>query len=191
MSSDMLFSETLVQSLRQGHLAVIPTDTLYGIVCLAHSPEAVAELYRVRGRDPDKPCIILIDDIAALSHFGIALTAADTQALKKVWPGPVSVVFDCPSPEYRYLHRGTETLAFRMPADDELRTLLRNTGPLLAPSANPEGQQPARTVPEAKRYFGAGVLSYVDGGRRESLPSTVARLRGGVFEILRQGKTVL
>ena len=187
----MLFSEIVVQSLREGHLAVIPTDTLYGIVCLARSPEAVAELYRVRGRNPDKPCIILIDDISALLHFGIALTDADTQALKDVWPGKVSVVFDCPNPEYRYLHRGTKTLAFRLPADNELRTLLRNTGPLLAPSANPEGRPPAHTALEAKRYFGNQVAAYADGGYRESLPSTVARLQNDGWKILRQGETNL
>ncbi|MEK9151283.1 MAG: L-threonylcarbamoyladenylate synthase [Patescibacteria group bacterium] len=187
----MLFSEELIRFLREGQLAVIPTDTLYGIVCAARSREAVERLYRVRGRDVAKPCILLIDDISALEEFGIALSEADTKALEKVWPGKVSVVFDCPEKRFEYLHRGTKTLAFRIPDGQELRALIRKTGPLLAPSANQEGQPPARTVVEARNYFGDQVATYVDGDYRESLPSTVARLRGGVWEVLRQGAVEL
>lgn len=187
----MPFPTTLIQTLQAGHLAVIPTDTLYGIVCSAYAPDAVAELYRARGRTPDKPCIILIDDVSALLHFDIVLTDANTQALKKVWPGKVSVILDCPALRYAYLHRGTDTLAFRIPADEELRTLLRNTGPLLAPSANTEGQPPARTLAEAKAYFGNAVSIYVDGGYRESQPSTVVRLANGAYTVIRHGAGAL
>lgn len=183
----MLFSDKVIRLLQAGKLAVIPTDTLYGIVCAARSQEAVEKLYHIRGRDTAKPCILLIDDISAFGEFGIFVNKADRQALEKVWPGKVSVVFDCAVDEWEYLHRGTATLAFRVPDDEGLRTLLRTTGPLLAPSANQEGQQPARTVVEAENYFGDHVAVYVDGGSRESLPSTVARLRSGVWEVLRTG----
>lgn len=187
----MLFSEELIRSLRAGQLAIMPTDTLYGIVCAARLPEAVERLYRIRGRDAAKPCILLINDISALGEFGIVLDDTDKKALEKVWPGKVSVVFDCPDDRWEYLHRGMGTLAFRVPDDEELRILLRNTGPLLAPSANTEGRPPAHTLSEAKNYFGDQVEVYVDGGHRKSLPSTVARLRSGVWEVLREGAVKL
>ena len=186
----MLFSDDIISSLRAGKLAVIPTDTLYGIVCSARDKEAVEKLYRIRGRHETKPCIILIADISGLEEFGITLSEADEKALSQVWPGKVSVAFDCAfenAEEWNYLHRGTKALAFRIPDDEELRTLLRNTGPLSAPSANPEGKSPAHTVAEAKSYFGDQVVIYVDGGYRDSFPSTVARLHNGVWEVLREG----
>jgi L-threonylcarbamoyladenylate synthase len=186
----MVFSSEVAEALQAGELAVIPTDTLYGIVCQAKSADAVEKLYRARGRDDAKPCIILIADISELKDFGIEVSSLDEQALSKHWPGKVSVVFDCTVSsleEWKYLHRGTHTLAFRVPADEELRNLLRNTGPLLAPSANPEGKEPAHTVKEAKDYFGDLVSVYVDGGYRNSLPSTVARLENGVWKVLREG----
>lgn len=187
----MVFSPEVAEALQKGNLVVIPTDTLYGIVSSACDREAVEKLYALRGRNENKPCILLIADIANIGEFGIFPSEIDTEMLKRHWPGKISAVFDCADEKWEYLHRGTETLAFRVPDNDELRNLLRNTGPLLAPSANIQGQPAAQTIAEAKDYFGDRVSVYVDGGRLESLPSTVARLRDGAWEILRKGAVKL
>jgi len=186
----MLFSDDLVLHLHRGNIAVIPTDTLYGIVCCADSPKAVEKLYKIRGRDESKPCIILISGVEEMKRFGIALTLLEQKMLKKVWPGKVSAVFDCPlkaSDILTYLHRRTNTLAFRVPDNEDLRTFLKKTGPLLAPSANIEGKAFAHTIEEAKRHFTDKKILYVDGGSLESLPSTVVRLENGTWQILRKG----
>jgi len=73
----MIFSREVAEALQKGELVVIPTDTLYGIVCSARDKEAVEKLYRIRGRDAAKPCIILIADISGLKEFGIVLSEAD------------------------------------------------------------------------------------------------------------------
>lgn len=192
----MIFSQEAVDAIQSGELAIIPTDTLYGIVCQAGSAEAVGKLYLARGRDRDKPCITLLSDISELSMFGIELSDTDRESLQKVWPGKVSVVFGRSGSvqsleKWAYLHRGTKTLAFRVPDDAGLLELLRQTGPLLAPSANIQGKDPAHTVAEAKEYFADSVAIYVDGGYRDSLPSTVARLSGGGWQTLREGAVKL
>jgi len=85
------------------------------------------------------------------------------------------------------LHRGTGTLAFRMPKLKWLRELLEKTGPLVAPSANFEGEQPAKTIREAEKYFGKNIDFYVDVGRRDSKPSTLLRIEKEKTVILRAG----
>lgn len=187
----MLFPPELIELLQQGKLAVIPTDTLYGIVCSANNPEAVEALYRVRGRDTGKPCIILIDDIVRLETFGIVVSSTEKEMLEHVWPGQISVVLDCLGTQWSYLHRGTQTLAFRVPDDETLRVLLQKTGPLLAPSANLSGKPPAHTLAEAKKDFGDCVAMYIDGGYRGGTPSTVARLKNAHWEVLREGAVKL
>lgn len=187
----MVFSPEVREALQQGNLAVIPTDTLYGIVCMARSRKVVEKLYRIRGRDQNKPCILLIGDITALKEFDIVLNAKERALLEQHWPGPLSVVFDCPGSRWEFLHRGSETLAFRIPHDEELRMFLSTTGPLLCPSANKQGEPPARTVEEARCSFGEQVAVYVEGGRREGHPSTVARLKNGAWEVLRAGAAIL
>jgi len=63
--------------------------------------------------------------------------------------------------KHRYLHRGTGTLAFRIPSKDKLIELLKKTGfPVVAPSANPEGKKPAVDINEAIRYFGDKIDLY-------------------------------
>ncbi len=87
-----------------------------------------------------------------------------------------------------YLHRGTNSLAFRFPKDEGMIEILGKTGPLVAPSANPEGLEPAKTVYEAKKYFNDGVDFYLDAGRLEAEPSTLIRIQKGKVEVLRQGE---
>lgn len=174
-----------------GEIGVIPTDTLYGIVVSAFDPDAVERVYATRGRDTDKPCIVLIGDMSDLGWFGIDSADADRAMLARVWPGPVSVVLSCPNPRWRYLHRGTEMLAFRVPDDAQLRNFLSSAGPIIAPSANPAGERPAETVEEANVYFHNDIDFLVDGGRLSGAPSTVARIVDGKWDVLRQGVVIL
>lgn len=176
-----------VNFLKQGGIGIVPTDTIYGVVASALFPESVERVYRVRGRDMRKPCIILIANISDISRFGIQISIQDKERLGVVWPGKVSVIFPDISEKFLYLHRGTNTLAFRIPDVLELREWLRLTGPIIAPSANPEGEKPAETLEDAYDYFGEGVDFFVDGGMISGLPSTVVRFKDGNFSVVRRG----
>ena len=164
----------------------MPTDTLYGIVGSALNQTTVERIYGIRKRNPDKPCIILISDITELAKFSINLPPAQKTTIRGYWPAPVSVVIDCPDENFSYLHRGTNTLAFRVPTNEELRFLLASTGPLLAPSANIEGMQPSQNIDEAQKYFGGQVDLYIDGGYIAGKASKLIRLNpDGSIEVLR------
>lgn len=179
------------QKIASGGIGVIPTDTLYGVVASALSKETVERVYAVRGRPPEKPCIILLPDIDSLAQFDIVPTDIERTFLEKYWPGAVSVVLPCPLEKWAYLHRGTETLAFRVPGDEVLRAWLRETGPIIAPSANPEGKPPARTREEAEKYFADTIDFCIDGGALEGAPSTLVSLREGKISVLREGVVVI
>jgi len=175
----------------------MPTDTIYGIVGKATDTTVVERIYALRKRDINKPCIILIGDISELEKFSVILSEEQKTKLKKYWftsPKPeseggltqTSIVFDCPDEKFAYLHRGTKTLAFRMPHPENLRNLLKETGPLIAPSANTEGMPPASTIAEAKKYFGDAIDMYVDGGEVEGQASKVIKLnKDGSVLVLR------
>lgn len=166
----------------------MPTDTIYGVVALASNREAVARLYRLRRNARRKPFIILIENARSLREFGIIISARQKEFLKKCWPGKVSIIFRCPSTRFNYLHLGTKTLAFRVPKNGKLLSFLKKTGPLVAPSANPEGKKPSETISEARRYFGNQVDRYVSAGRRLcGKPSTLVSFVGDKPIIIRQG----
>jgi len=173
--------------LKSGAVGVIPTDTLYGLVGSALARKTVERIYILRRRTPEKPMIILIASLRDLALFGVKPTAGEKTILQKWWPGKVSVILKCPSKKFAYLHRGSKALAFRMPDSAHLRALLAKTGPLVAPSANFEGEPPARTIAEAKRYFGESIEFYGDAGRRVSKPSTIVKIENGKSTVLREG----
>lgn len=180
----MMIYETAVRRLNDpGIIGVIPTDTVYGVVARAADRDAVTHLYWLKHRE-HKPGTLIAANIDQLVALGFKRRYV--QAVERFWPGPVSVVIPCP--DLDYLHQGVQSLAVRIPADEELRKLLQQTGPLLTSSANQPGEPPANTVDEAKQYFGNAVDFYEDGGDlsgRQS--STVIRMVDDAVEVLREG----
>lgn len=179
--------------LKSGGIGILPTDTIYGIVGSALMPETVARIYHQRKRDYRKPTIILVASVSDVKKFGVVFDIKTEKILSRIWPGKVSVVLAMEQPErrllkkFRYLHRGTQTLAFRLPKVAWLRALLRETGPLIAPSANLEGKPPASTIRSAKKYFGKNVDFYIDTGQSISKPSTLIKIEKGSVIVLRKG----
>lgn len=180
-------NKQIVQLLKSGKVGVIPTDTIYGIVGSALNPETVERIYILRKRSGNKPLIILISDFKDLETFGIILTQHQKDFLQKNWPNPLSVVLNCGDEKFKYLHRGTNSLAFRMPNNEPLLEVLKRVGPLVAPSANWEGEKPAENIAEAKKYFGSNVAFYVDGGNISAQSSTLVDFTKDSPNILRQG----
>lgn len=174
----------LVSLLKSGAVGVSPTDTVYGLVCRAADPVAVERLYALKNRE-HKPGTIIAAKLQQLIDLGIR--ARYLKAVESFWPNPLSVVIPC-GEELAYLHQGQHSLAVRIPADDTLRELLAQTGPLLTSSANLPGEPTATTIAEAQAVFGEKVEFYVDGGPiTDHQPSTVIRVVDDAIEILREG----
>jgi L-threonylcarbamoyladenylate synthase len=146
-------------------IGILPTDTLYGLVTSALDPVAVEKIYELKKRQSNKPLIILISSRAELQQFDISVDEKLTTELNKYWPGPVSIVLPLPDDvgtraKWQYLHRGTNTLAFRLPNNPELVAFLKQHGPIVAPSANPEGLPPAQTLAEPDFVFRICILIF-------------------------------
>ena len=159
------------QTIKTGGIGIIATDTIYGLVASALDKKAVRRVYQVRKRNPNKPCIILISSIKDLAKFDIKPDKETLKILNKYWPGKVSIVIN--------------DIAFRLPKKASLIKLLKQTGPLIAPSANPEGLPPAKTIAEAKAYFGDQVDFY-QAGRTTKKPSRLIKTESGKEVILRK-----
>jgi L-threonylcarbamoyladenylate synthase len=161
-----ILDPNLIDMLQRGSIGVLLTDTLYGLVARANDADAVERVYEARGRDREKPCIVLIEDTKQIWDKD-SLTATHSMVMEQHWPGKVSIILPIAGKTPDFVHRGHNgTVAFRMPDDLELRRLLAQTGPLIAPSANIAGQPPATDIAQAEAYFGDRVDFYVDSGPR-------------------------
>src|SRR3989344_7686334 len=177
----------ICQLLVSGGVGVLPTDTIYGLHGSAKFPETIERIYRLKNREGDKPMIILISSLLDLDQFGIFLDEKNKAILGKVWPNPVSVVLSCPNPQFKYLHRGKESLAFRIHKDEFLQNILCQSGPLVSTSVNLAGGKSAESIDEAAEYFGDRIDLYVNKGELSNGSSTVIALKNGEIQVLRQG----
>lgn len=146
--------------LHDGAIGVIKTDTLYGLVGRAEDEKVVEKIYSVKHRDTTKPLIVLVADETQLFD---PLPAVLSSTIDNYWPGPNSIIFESPSAP-KWLRRSGSTVAYRMPANENLKRLLLEVGPLVAPSANREGEPPLEIGLQAEAYFGDEIDFIVDGG---------------------------
>lgn len=187
-------TKNAIKILKNGGVGILATDTIYGVVGSAFSKKTVERIYKVKGRDAKKPFIVLISSINDLKNFGIShdLIRANRRTLEDMWPGKVSIVLPCDSKKFEYLHRGQKSIAFRFPASaggpakKALIEIIKKTGPLVAPSANPSGLPPAENIAEAKKYFKDSVDFYIAGGTKKGKPSKVVSLVSGSPVVLRR-----
>lgn len=183
---DSLTDSGLVQLLKDGAVGVLPTDTLYGLVCRAADEAAVTRLYALKARD-HKPGTLIAANIDQLVELGIPRRYL--VPVSQFWPGAVSVE----TPHHiDYLTQSTGRQGIRIPDDAALLKLLEQTGPLQTTSANQPGEPPATVITEAQEYFGDTVDFYVDGGDLSGrLPSTIVRVIDDEIEVIRQGAVTI
>lgn len=170
-----------IVAIQRGAMAIVPTDTVYGIGAL---PEAAGAIFDVKQRPREKALPVLGSDVAQLG--GIAELDDDARALaEEHWPGPLTIVVRR-KPSFTYDLGGDDrtTVAIRVPAHPLARDLLRATGPLAVTSANLSGEPPATTYEEACAL--APDLICLDGGTCDGVPSTVLGLVGEP-RVLREG----
>ncbi|HYC34748.1 MAG TPA: L-threonylcarbamoyladenylate synthase [Candidatus Paceibacterota bacterium] len=173
--------------LKSGKIGVMATDTIYGVVAQALDKKAVEKVYTAKGRDMAKGVLVLISSLNDLKQFCVVAGAQDLKALKKYWPGKVTVVLPIKKSSlkrWKHIHRGNNTIAFRLPKKKSLISLLKKTGPLIAPSANPQGLAPARTIAEARKYFEDKVDFYASGPVSKK-PSKIIALEEGRVTVIR------
>ncbi|MBQ1568654.1 MAG: L-threonylcarbamoyladenylate synthase [Kiritimatiellae bacterium] len=159
--------EAAAATLLSGGVAVIPTDTVYGLAAHPGFPAAVERLYTIKGREAKKPIAMLAADA------GSTPVRSDLVAH---WPGPLTIVY--------------EGEGYRVPDHEWTRRLLSRCGGLLrVTSANLSGRREATDAPQALADVGLSADIVVDDGTsRGGVPSTVVRLEAdGSCTILRPG----
>lgn len=175
---DSELSKTLIE----GSVGVIPTDTVYGLVCSAADEQAVARLYGLKKRE-NKPGTVIAASIDQLVELGIK--ARYLKAVEQYWPNPISI--EIPH-GISYLNQNTGRQAFRIVKDEKIKKLLKQSGPLLTSSANQPGEPEASNIEQAQKYFGDSVDFYVDGGDLSDRKcSTLIRIVDDAVEVLREG----
>lgn len=167
------------QILAGGGLVAFPTETVYGLGADATDAEAIAKLYRVKGRPARNPLIVHIADIAEARRIGTFDTRAEALAAR-FWPGPLTLVLprraDCPV--VAAASAGLSSVALRLPAHATARAVIEASGkPIAAPSANRSGRVSPTDAASVVAEFGDALDLVIDGGPSPvGIESTVVAL---------------
>jgi len=170
--------------LRKGGLVALPTETVYGIACLASSREALSRLRALKERPPEEPFPLQVATVEEAVRLVGRVPVRAKPLIKKFWPGPLTIVF----PEAE-LNLGGKGLGIRVPAHPVAAGVLKEVAqPIACPSCNPRSEPPAVSAEEVLKYFPAELDLVLDGGTSAiRQASTVVRVEDRTYEILREG----
>lgn len=182
--------EAVVAALSGGELAVVPTDTVYGLAATADGPSPARRLYEAKGRAPSQPTALVAGSVEEILER-VPEARGLAAALRALLPGPFTVVLPNPAQRFAWLCGSRpDAIGVRVPAVSGVaHELLSRAGPLVATSANLPGGPDPRSLADVPPEIVAAAAATLDGGELPGTPSTVVDLTGPGPEprVLREG----
>jgi L-threonylcarbamoyladenylate synthase len=178
-----------IATLRAGGLAIVPTDTVYGLAADGESEAAARRLYEAKGRPSIQPTALVLASVDELLARVPELPAPALRVARAVFPGPFTLVLPNPQRRYAWLNSDRpEALGVRVPAlGGPGGAVLTALGALVATSANLPGGPDPRRIADVPPELVAVAGAVVDGGELPGTPSTVVDVAGAEPVILREG----
>lgn len=182
-------TEQAASMLRKGGLVAVPTETVYGIAASAEDGVAVQMIYDLKDRDYDKPVSVLVTGMDMVEKYCQNIPPVAYRLAEKYWPGPLTMILEDREVVPAMVTADTGTLGVRCPDHPLTLAIIEKAGvPLAAPSANPSGDEPAKTAREVLDYFNRKIEGVVDGGPcAMGVASTILDLTEEEPKVLREG----
>ncbi len=180
--------EEAVDCLLEGGVVALPTDTVYGLAVDATNIRAVERLYHVKGRDRDKPLVLMVDSSKLLGAIARNLTVDVRSLMEAFWPGPLTIVFQKRPGNFMHVSP-TASIGVRLPDHSTPLALVQTLArPIACTSANLSGQPEILSADEVEQVFAERINMILDGGVLATAPaSTVIDVTADPYRILRAG----
>lgn len=177
------------QVLKRGGVAVLPTDTVYGIACAITHPAAIERIYGLKQLDPKKPLALLLSDVGDVGRFARGVSTPAYRLLRRVLPGPYTFIFQATPAVPKIMLRKRKTIGIRVPDSAVTLAILAEVGePLLSTSVRDVADEFVNDPEEIEGSYGDRIDLVVDGGPLAPTPSTVVDLSTGEAVLVREGK---
>ncbi len=183
--------DRVVESLSQGNVAALPTDTFYGLAVDPVNLRAVDRIYEIKTRARHKPLSLLISETAQAWNLARDLDSAFDRLAERFWPGPLTVVVKAGARLPLRVTANTGNVAIRVPDSLIARAVIEKLAlPITATSANLRGMPECTDAHYVRAQLAEQIPLIVDGGPTpRNLPTTIVDLSGGGnhWMILREG----
>jgi L-threonylcarbamoyladenylate synthase len=184
-------TDKIAHILLNGGVALLPTDTVYGLAASPLFPDAVARIFDLKARPTRQNLPIMVASVKDMTDMGLAINDAVKKILNSDYvPGDITIVmgFETEDPSVSWLE-GREEVAVRIPNHADLLTILEKTGPLMVTSANRHGNPTTPlTIDEVLADLNGAPDIAIDGGIVLNVPSTIINCRVNPPIIERNGR---
>lgn len=179
--------DELLEALKNGDIAIIPTDTVYGLVGDATNEETIKKVYDIKQRDKDKPLLILVSDLEMLKEYVDYINPLEKEIINKYWPGPLTMILKKSNKVSNSL-TSFNTIGIRIPDDVNLRDLIKKLNkPIFSTSANISGEETITNINMLEENIKKQVKFIVDGGTINNDPSSIIKVENNKIIFLREG----
>jgi len=177
------------QLLSQGEVVALPTETVYGLAANALDPQAVLQIFEIKGRPAHNPIIVHISSLELAKRCVTEWPAIAGKLGRAFWPGPLTLVLPRSKAIPDIVTAGGQTVGVRWPSHPFIQAVIRECDfPLAAPSANPANRLSPTNADHVRKYFGGRIPLIVDGGQSHvGIESTVLDLSVSPPRLLRPG----
>ena len=181
--------EIAAEIIKRGGLVAIPTETVYGLGADGLNVQAVADIFKAKGRPQDNPLILHVAQAEEIEKFCHDIPKAAYDLAQAFWPGPLTMVLPARDVVPRTTTGGLDTVAVRCPDNAVTREIIRLSGkPIAAPSANISGKPSTTTAAHVLHDHDGRIDAVVDGGPcRVGVESTIVDLTEDRPRLLRPG----
>ena len=173
--------------LLQGGVIAFPTDTFYGLGVDPFNRNAVDRIYKIKGREKNKPLLLLINSREQLELLVKGISAAHFTLMQEFWPGPLTLLFEPRSVIPKNVTKGR--VGIRQPGNPITQELISALGhPITAPSANLTGEAPPTSAEQVDQTIGKYLDLIIDGGTCPGgEPSTLVDCTESSVKLIRPG----
>lgn len=179
---------SLVDILNNDGIAVIPTDTVYGLVGDATNENVIKKVFEIKQRENTKPLLILISNFDMLKKYVKNISPLELEIINKFWPGPLTIIFQNKKNLSDLLTANKSEIAIRMPNDERLLDLINKLDkPIIATSANIAHKKTITSIDLLEDKIKNNVDYIYDGGFLEDNPSTIIKVIDNKVIIVRDG----
>ncbi|MBA3236905.1 MAG: threonylcarbamoyl-AMP synthase [Parachlamydiaceae bacterium] len=180
--------ERAIELLKEGSVVAVPTETVYGLAASLSHPDAIKEIFQLKGRPSSNPLIIHVADKETIYEYLQFMLEGFSLLADAFWPGPMTLVLQANIEKVPEIVRaGLSTVAFRVPNHPITAQLLKLTGPLVMPSANLSGTPSATRIEHVEKDFGQEFPVLKSFGPTLGVESTILIYLDDEWQIIRQG----
>ncbi|MCR5506432.1 MAG: threonylcarbamoyl-AMP synthase [bacterium] len=181
--------DIIIQNILDGKVIIFPTDTVFGIGCLATNTKAIEKIYKLKGREKTKSLLLNVANITAIKKIA-TVSKRDSLLIKKFMPGALSLILKAkPNSALSHYTIKDGKIGIRIPNNEMLLYILKKIkSPLISTSCNLSGNPACTTAINAEKIFGKNILILDSIEKLSGLSSTIIDTTEKEIKYIREGQ---